>query len=85
MEQLYRGQPKKNTRVAAAYKMLIEGYKESEMHNEGINKAEIEMAKKFRDEYANRDMLRSSLAIELGISRGLAQRLQDTVRTMAAV
>lgn len=85
MEMLYSGQPRINTRVATAYRMMLEGYTESQMRNEGISKAEIDIAMKFQNEYAHRDMLRSSLAIELGVSRGVAQRLQEVVRTRQAV
>ena len=45
MEQLYSGKPRKNTRVAMAYKLLVEGYTEYEMKGEGIIWEDIKIAK----------------------------------------
>jgi hypothetical protein len=49
MELLYHGQPRRNTRVATAYRMMLEGYTEPQMRNDGISKAEIEIALQFRE------------------------------------
>ena len=80
MEQLYCGKPKKNTRVAMAYRMLLEGYTEFQMRGEGIIWEDIKIAKRYRDEYANRDMISVTLANELGVGHGVARRLQKTTR-----
>lgn len=72
MERLYRGEPKRNTQVASAYKTILEG-----LSLEDFTKVEIEKAQKFKDEYQGRSMFSHVVARELDISVGAAKRMQQ--------
>lgn len=77
MERLFRGEQRRNTQVAAAYKIILEGHSHS---LEDFTKYDIEKAQKFKEQYQGRCMFAHVVAKELDIPKAAAKRMQQAYK-----
>ena len=76
MENLYKGMPKRTSKITKVYSLLLQGVPEPSLLLSKFSNDDIQKAMRFRDEYAHRDMFSKLIARELEITEGSAKQMQ---------